>query len=38
MIVFELTMPRNGFRYFYDKDITHWMSLPELPKGENNGD
>ena len=30
-------MSRDGYLYFYDKDITHWMPLPEPPKGENDG-
>lgn len=30
-------MSRDGCLYFYDKDITHWKPMPELPKGENNG-
>ena len=32
-----IAMSRDGRLYFYDKAITHWMPLPELPKRENNG-
>lgn len=32
-----IAMSRDGCLYFYDKDITHWMPMPKLPGGENDG-